>query len=178
MSVDADSLRTLAEVAAGLVGFAAVSVGLAVNRQGGLSVFDKVRFYWIVAGGLSVIIYAYVPSWLTIFGVLAAEVWFYSTLVLCLTIPLGLAIVVSPWIAARNTRSTVVREEEKKWFLRSNSIGLLLALAIIQNLTSWPIESNQATYELMLVIGMTQIAYNFVSLVVVPGSHDGPAGNS
>jgi hypothetical protein len=57
-----------------------------------------------------------------------------------------------------------------------NTLSFIIGLGVLQNLLSWPIASNQATWEFLMMIALVQIAFIFTHLVVVPGSHDGPAG--
>ena len=172
MSVDAESLRTFAEVAAGFVGFAAVSTGLAANRPGGLSAFDKIRFYWIVSGGLSIIGLSFVPIWVSIFDSENQMVWYTSTLVVCACIPPFVLMIFLPMFAKGQLPHTIGKKgpDEKRWLLNSYLFSLVLSITIVQNLASWPVPANQATYEFMLIIALSQMAYNFVNLVVVRGS--------
>ena len=119
---------------------------------------------------------AYIPTWLLKFVQAEKEVWFYSTLVYCILAPIMLLVIFSPYIFAEKGARTIIGKEEKKFGWVMNALSGLILLAVLQNLFSWPLASNQTTWELLMMIALLQIAFVFTHLVVVPGSHDGPAG--
>jgi len=177
MSIDADSLRTFSEVAAGLIGFAGVSIGIGASRGSKLAMFDKIRFYNIMTAGLGVIILSHVPTVLSRLMMTGADIWFYSTLVYVVVLPFFGLIAIWPLITWKPTLKEKVAffKNVEVWRWANNAFMLLILLAIIQNLTSWPFTSNQSTFEILIFVGLFQICFNFAHLVVAPVTPGDPS---
>ena len=169
MIVETESLHTIAEVAAGLAGFAAVMTGLRVSSSKArerVSSLDRVRLYHMLGSAITVVIFALMPSWIHKLGGVEQDVWFYSTLALITFTALGLVLL---FLLSGVQAGKIIYSD---WLKGMNVIAVFSFALVFSILASWPIEPNQMSYELILICGLINMTYTFGNMVVERGDTD------
>ena len=169
--VNSEALFTLAEVAVGLLGFAAVTTALIYQRDRVLDAFDKIRFYWIVFTGLVVIVGCFIPQWLDYFIDDGQRLWFWSSILYTSEAAIFGAVVISPLV--NNQGLTRILRVKRTWLQLTLGLSAINATPIILNLASWPVPSNQVFYEVAMLAPMVQMVFLFIDLVANPSAEAG-----
>lgn len=163
-----DTLLTISELAIGLIGVTGI-VAVFLTK-GEMEYFDKIRFSMIVATGSSVAFLAFVPIWLS--RVMSTEilVWRVSAvIVLCVAITGNILIGYFTrefWqkIPKAVSGNTIVSK------ILASILTTMVFLLVLVNLASWPVPANGTFHEIVLFLGLLQMAFTFSNLVMSRGS--------
>ena len=164
--MSSDALFTLAEVAVGLLGFAALTTALIHQRGGSLGFLDQVRFYWIILNGLVVIVGCFIPQWLNYFIDDGQRLWLWSSILYSCEAVIFFAVIFSSLVSKENYLQ--IFRIKRTWWWITFGFAVITITPIILNLTSWPIPSNQVFYEFAMLAPMVQMVFVFVDLVAHP----------
>lgn len=166
--METDTLLTIAEVAAGFIGFSAIAT-IFLGRD---SLVDMVRFKAIVLLCLIVIWASFVPIWIQRF-LGAVDLWAWATICsFVLTLPYVFWLITQ--VRRMDVGTTSLTISGVGVFATVGGLGALLIatpLAVVQ-ITDWPIDSNQELYELILCCFLSTVAFVFIDLVATnEGKH-------
>ena len=159
---DPESLQSIAEMAVALLGVAGlVTVFLA---KGELHLFDKVRFVTIVNCGLLIVVFAFVPSWISGGEAIEPSEWRLAAagaiLLQLLMLPLALRLV------GREMFGYLNEVVPMPIVLLAQLISVLILGLHALNVLSWPFESNSVLYQMCLLLTLLYGALMFVSIVL------------
>ena len=161
---DFSTLLGLAQLAIGLLGVSGiVAVFLTARPIGSL---DSARFLTIVATGCLVAFLAFVPVWLNRHFATDVNIWQVAS-----GIALVMSILVNLLVGAfaHTSFKQVAQSHSGTHLIARVGAGLLTLIIILlmfANILSWPVESNATVYEIMLFVGLVQMAISFASLVI------------
>ena len=156
--INADTLLTLAEVAAGPIGFAAVaSVFLARSE---IHKLDLIRFHMIVLIGLQVVFGSFVPFWVVDLSGTSEYLWEISTITIAV---MSLPVLIFLLVHYKMIFFGINRKFGGTW-MAFTSVGSFLIIGM--SLISWPISPRQSLYEILLSLGLLAMAGSFIDLIV------------
>ncbi|NKC00334.1 MAG: hypothetical protein GKR90_17860 [Pseudomonadales bacterium] len=161
---DFTTLLILAELAISLIGVSGiVAVFLTAKPIGSL---DSARFLAIVATGCLVAFLAFVPVWINRHFAFDFDIWRASSIVALIS-----AVVVNLVVGAfAHTSIRQVAQSFSGTQVASRIGASVMTIAVIVlmlvNIFGWPIPPNGTVYEVMLFVGLVQMAIAFASLVL------------
>ena len=160
---DTSTLTSIAELAISLIGVSGIVAVFLTSKP--ISPLKSARFMIIVATGSLVAFLGFVPIWLSRYLTDEATVWQYSAI-----IALALSAIVNIVVGAvaHTTFKQVTASfsgDSPLGRIAASVLTLIVVALMLVNIFGWPIAPNRSVYEIMLFVGLVQMAIAFASLV-------------
>lgn len=160
---DVSTLTSVAELAISLIGMSGIVAVFLTKKP--IGALDSARFLTIVSTGSLVALLAFVPIWLARFLAEGPIIWRIAA-----GTALGLSLVsnlVVGALARTSLKDVSATFAGDHWGMRLAAALMTVAVVALMamNIFAWPIQANRSIYELMLFIGLIQMAIAFASLV-------------
>jgi hypothetical protein len=164
MAVSPDTLTTISELGITLIGVAAIA-GVLLSRDG-LHPVDRFRFTLVVIPATTIGFMGYVPIWISRYVDDDVLIWQLSSagmiaLILIVIATFGREGLRPSGSVAREIASITPRRFLISWGL----IPFANLSRLLANTFSWPLQSNQTTFEIVLFLGLLVAVLQFVALV-------------
>ena len=158
------TLLGLAQLAISLIGVSGIVAVFLTTRP--IGTLDSARFLAIVATGCLVAFLSFVPVWLSRHLTVDFNIWQISAgvaMIASITINLLVGAFahtsVGQVVQSHSGTSTLAR-------VGASTLTLIIIALMLVNIFAWPVEPNATVYEIMLFVGLVQMAIAFASLVI------------
>lgn len=157
------TLLGLAQLAISLIGVSGIVAVFLTTRP--IATLDSARFLAIVATGCLVAFLSFVPVWLSR---LSADINIWQV---AAGIALVTSIIVNLLVGAfaHSTFGQVAQSHSGQHIIARIGASLLTLIIIalmLANIFAWPVQPNATLYEVMLFVGLVQMAIAFAALVL------------